>query len=40
MLKIEKLKLDKLLSTEKEIFNIMISQLRVIINTKNHSYGY
>jgi len=40
MLKTEKLKLDKSLSIEKEIYNIMIFQLKAIINMKNHFYGY
>ena len=40
MSKIEKSKLDKLHSIEKEIFNIMIFQLKAIINMKNHSYGF
>ena len=40
MSKIEKLKPDKSLSIEKEIYNIMISQPKAIINMKSHSYGY
>jgi len=40
MSKTEKSKPDKLLSIEKEISNIMTSQQKVIINMKNHSYGY
>ena len=40
ILKTEKSKLDKSLSIEKEIYNIMIFPPKVIINMKNHSYGY
>ena len=40
MLKTEKSKLDKSLSIEKEIYNIMIFPPKVIINMKNNSYGY
>ena len=40
MWKTEKLKPDRSLSIEREIYNIMIFQLKAIINMKNHSYGY
>ena len=36
----EKLKPDKSLSTEREIFNISIFQSNQIINMKSHSFGF
>jgi len=39
MLKTEKLKLSRSLSTERRIFNTMISQQRATINLRNHSSG-
>lgn len=38
--KTEKSRLDKLHSTEKSIFNIMMSQLSLITNMKSPSYIY
>ena len=40
MLKIEKLKQSKLLSTEEEDFNILMFLLKVIISLINHLYGF